>query len=534
MSTTSSEQGRQFTLGGLLRGHAVERPGAPCLTFRGETLTYLDLHQRSSRLANALMSAGLSPGDRVAILARNAPVFYELEFACAKAGTIMVPINWRLSAREVAGVLADAEPRLVLTDAEFADKLPESGSSAPSVIIDLDKQYQSWLQAASATDPERVVAAGDTVLLLYTSGTTGRPKGVMISHHNLFFSERMAREIWRFTADSVNLVGLPLFHIGGIGYGQMALTQGGHTVLLTQPSPEAVVDAITTHRVSHTFLVPAVIQALVDYQGVDDMDMSSLELMVYGSSPISETLLLRAMAVFGCGFTHAYGMTETAGTVITLLPEEHDPGGHQVHRLRSCGRPLPWIEAGLFNPETNQEVPVGEAGEIWIRSEMNTAGYWNKPEETAATLLPDGWLRTGDAAFRDADGYYYIHDRYKDMIISGGENIYPTEIENVLYEHPGIAEAAVVGVPHERWGETPKAIVVARDGASLSEQELIDFVRERLARYKCPTAVAFVSTLPRNASGKILKHELRAQYGASGSAGAHSGTQSGAQSGAQQ
>ncbi len=512
MSTKTGDQDSEFTLGNLLRGYAASRPEAPCLTFQGETLSYGKLNEHSSRVANALISKGLSRGSRVAILARNSPVFYEVEFACAKAGTIMLPVNWRLSAREIAGILKDADPGLVLTDVEFADKLPTSIGSKTLDVIDLDNDYQSWREAASSTDPNLKVDAEDTVLLLYTSGTTGRPKGVMISHHNLSFSERMAREIWRFNADSVNLVALPLFHIGGIGYGQMALTQGGHTVLLTQPSPEALISAITDNRVTHTFLVPAVIQALVDFKGVDAMNMSSLELMVYGSAPISETLLMRAMDVFGCGFTHAYGMTETSGTVITLLPEEHDPGGEHAGRLRSCGRPFPWVEAGLFDPTTSQEVPRGEAGEIWIRSQMNMQGYWNKPEETAATVLPGGWLRTGDAAFRDDDGYYYIHDRYKDMIISGGENIYPTEIENVLYEHPGIAETAVIGIPHERWGETPKAIVVPKTDAELSEPELIEFVRERLARYKCPTSVAFVDALPRNASGKILKHELRAEY----------------------
>jgi long-chain acyl-CoA synthetase len=248
---------------------------------------------------------------------------------------------------------------------------------------------------------------------------------------------------------------------------------------------------------------------LVDAPGVDEMNLKSLQRILYGAAPISEMLLKRAIAVFGCAFNHAYGMTETAGTVVTLAPQDHDPGGPLAHRLRSCGRPVPWAELALINPATGAAVPTGEVGEIRIRSPMNMLGYWRKPAETAATITADGWLCTGDAAYRDADGFVYIHDRYKDMIVSGGENIYPTEIENVLYDHPGVAEVAVIGVPHARWGETPKAFVIARANAQLSEAQLIAFTRSRLASYKCPTSVAFVTALPRNASGKILKRAMR-------------------------
>jgi acyl-CoA synthetase (AMP-forming)/AMP-acid ligase II len=231
--------------------------------------------------------------------------------------------------------------------------------------------------------------------------------------------------------------------------------------------------------------------------------------MIYGASPISETLLLRAMEVFGCGFNHAYGMTETAGTVVTLAPEDHDPGGPHADRLRSCGKPVPWAELGLFDPQSGERVAQGEVGEIWIRSGMTTRGYWNKPAETAAAITADGWYRTGDAADQDAEGYVYIRDRFKDMIVSGAEKVYPTEVENVLYEHPGVAETAVIGVPDPRWGETVKAVVVPAAGVRPTEAELIAFARARLAHYKCPTSVSFVNELPRSASGKILKRELR-------------------------
>ncbi len=488
----------------ILRDHARQRAGAPCLSFADDTLNYGQLHQRSSQLANALLQRGLVAGDRVAVIARNAPVFYELAFACAKAGMIMLPVNWRLSARELGEILEDASPGLVLADEEFAGNLP---NTAPVTI--LDKHFGDWLTRASDTDPGAPIEGDEPMLLLYTSGTTGRAKGVMISHRNMSFTSRMAREVWRFRPASVNLVAGPLFHIGGIGYGMMSLTQGGHTVLLQQPAPNPVLHAIVRYGVTHAFFVPAVIQSLVEAEGVDEMDLSTLELIAYGASPISETLLLRAMTVFGCGFSHAYGLTETSGTVISLPPEAHDPGGVHAERLRSCGLPVPWAEVDLFDPQTDLPVGEGEVGEIRVRSGMNMVGYWNKPQETRATFAEGGWLRTGDAAWRDADGYFYIHDRFKDMIVSGGENIYPTEVENVLYQHPDVAEAAVIGVPHERWGETPKAIVVLRTGSLVVEQDLIGFLRQRLAHYKCPTSVEFVQSMPRSASGKILKRELR-------------------------
>jgi acyl-CoA synthetase (AMP-forming)/AMP-acid ligase II len=490
----------------MLREFALQRADSPCLSHAEETISFGQLHTRSSQLANALLQRALLRGDRVAILARNAPVFYELVFACAKAGLVMLPVNWRLSARELDDILADASPGLVLADAEFAANLPDT---APVVMLDDD--FVAWRNEASGIDPGVPTATADPVLLLYTSGTTGRAKGAMISHRNLSFTSRMAREIWGFGPDSVNLVAGPLFHIGGIGYGMMALSQGGHTVLLPQPAPGPALAAMVRYRVTHAFLVPAVIQSLVEADGVDSMDLSSLQLIAYGASPISETLLLRAMQVFGCGFSHAYGLTETSGTVITLPPEAHDPGGEHVGRLRSCGRPVPWAEVDLFDPLTEHRVREGEVGEIRVRSGMNMVGYWNNPEQTSPAFLPDGWLRTGDAAWRDAEGYYYIHDRFKDMIVSGGENIYPTEVENVLYEHPDIAAAAVIGVPHERWGETPKAVVVLRPDRRIDEVQLITFLRERLAHYKCPTSIEFVPEMPRSASGKILKRELRLQ-----------------------
>ena len=241
-------------------------------------------------------------------------------------------------------------------------------------------------------------------------------------------------------------------------------------------------------------------------------DFSTLEMMAYGASPISTQVLADSLRVFGCGFVQLYGLTETTGAVTGLFPEDHDPGGPRAHLLRSAGKPLWGVEIRIVDAATGSDADVNEVGEIWVRTVQNMKGYWNLPEETAKTILEDGWLRSGDAGYLDAEGFLYIHDRVKDMIVSGGENIYPAEIENVLMAHPAVADAAVIGVPSDRWGESPKALVVRAPGTDPSEQELIDFCRERLARFKCPTSVDWVEALPRNPSGKILKKDLRAPY----------------------
>ena len=490
----------------LLRAHAAQTPDALCLTFAGETLSFAELDQRSSRAANALARQGVNLGDRVALMARNCLVQFDLFFACAKLGAIFLPLNWRLSAREIAGILADGAPALLIVEDDLRSLLAESASLPATIDL---AAYAGWRDAADAADAGRQPAPDDPLLILYTSGTTGAPKGAVLSHGNLSYLARMARELWGFSGSSVNLVAMPLFHIGGIGYAMTGLSQGGHTVLMQQVVPAEIIAAMRDHRVTHGFFVPTVIQMLLDLPGVAGMNLTSLERILYGAAPIGEAVLKRAIEVFGCGFNHAYGMTETAGTVVTLAPEDHDPDGPRAHRLRSCGVPMPWNEVVLIDPSTGEPAATGVVGEIRIRSRVTMLGYWNKPDETAKTITPDGWLCTGDAAYQDADGYLYIHDRFKDMIVSGGENIYPTEIENVLYAHPGVAAVAVIAVPHERWGETPKAFVVARDGTRPTEAELIAFTRTQLAHYKCPSSIAFVSALPQNASGKILKKDMR-------------------------
>jgi long-chain acyl-CoA synthetase len=312
-------------------------------------------------------------------------------------------------------------------------------------------------------------------------------------------------------ADSVNMVVMPMFHIAGLGWATVGLYTGCRSVIVREVLPAEVLRTIEGEGVTHTFVVPAVIQMLLQCPEADTTDFASLRSLSYGASPISAAVLERALAVMGCDFVQMYGLTETTGTIVQLDPKDHDP----VHRpglLRSCGKPFPWVEVRIVDA-SGTDVPTGQVGELWTRSPQNMAGYWNNPAATAEAVTPDGWLRTGDAGYWDSDGYLYLHDRVKDMIVSGGENIYPAEVENAIMRHPDVVDVAVIGVPDERWGEAVKAIVVSAPGEPPPRPEdLIRFCHDQLAGYKCPKTVDFASSLPRNPSGKLLKRELRARY----------------------
>ncbi len=290
------------------------------------------------------------------------------------------------------------------------------------------------------------------------------------------------------------------------------MTQGCHTVVLRDFDPPEVLDALRRYRVTNAFFVPAMLAALCAVPGAADHDYGSLRSIIYGASPITEEALRRAMATFRCPFIQVYGMTETSGAITQLPAADHDPGGSRAHLLRSAGKPFDWVELKIVDPASGAELPAGSVGELWTRSPQNMAGYWNNPAATEETITKDGWLKTGDAGYLDEEGYLFLTDRVKDMIVTGGENVYPIEVENVLAEHPKVADVAVIGVPDERWGETVKAVVVPAPGAALDAAELIEFARQRIAHFKCPTSVDFVDALPRNPSGKILKRELREPY----------------------
>ena len=498
----------------ILRDLAIGRPDAPALTFEGVTRSFADLHDSSSRTAQALRAAGVNAGDRVGILSRNCAECFELLFACSKIGAIYTGINWRLSRQEIVAILADAEPKILFVGESEQSLVPDDSDSPASLAhrINLGSSFDSWRDAHPADDPGHAGSPDETLLLLYTSGTTGLPKGVMLSNRAMSYTPRLAAEAWSMGPDSVNLVAMPMFHIGGCGYGSSTMMVGGHTVLLRDVVPAQVIECIARYRVTHTFFVPTVVQSLLNVPGVERADLSSLKLLMYGAAPMGDVLLTRAMAVLRCDFMQAYGMTETAGTVTVLNPDDHDPDGPNAARLNSVGRPLPWVELRVVDPATLNDAPMGQVGEIWIRTQMNTTGYRNKPAETRETLVEGGWLRTGDAAYLDRDGYVFLFDRFKDMIISGGENIYPAEIENVLNGHPAVLEVGVIGVAHDRWGESPRAVVVLRAGHQASAEDLIGYTRDRLAHYKCPSSVVFAQTLPRNASGKLLKRALRLSH----------------------
>jgi long-chain acyl-CoA synthetase len=517
------------TVAGIIREHGAARPEAVAVVYGDRTLTYGDLDDRSNRLANGLAAEGVASQERVAYLDRNAPEFLDAMFATAKIGAVLCPVNWRLAPAEAAFIVNDSEARVLIVGEELLPMLdemtPELTAIRTVVVVGADPSgrhpsYDGWLAALPATDPglgthAHGVGRDDVAMQFYSSGTTGRPKGVMITNANLFAQIDANNTALRFGSDSVNLVAMPTFHVAGGAWALIGLYNGVPNVLMREVDPAAIIDAIARHGVTHAVLVPAVIQFALMVPGVEDADFSSLEVLVYGASPISEEVLTKAIRTFGCDFLQAYGMTETTGGCVLLPPEDHDPDGPNAHRLRAAGKPGPNTELRVVDAATLIDVPVGEVGEILVRSPQNMKGYWHLPEATAATIIEGGWLRTGDAGYLDEDGYVYIHDRVKDMIISGGENIYPAEVEHALMAHPGIADVAVIGVPHERWGETPKAIVVRATGTDVpgvSEGDVIAFARRRLAHYKCPTSVEFVDVLPRNPSGKILKKDLRAPY----------------------
>jgi acyl-CoA synthetase (AMP-forming)/AMP-acid ligase II len=498
-----------WTLANVLRRLAQQRGEHEAFVFGPRRLTFGELDERSSRVANGLLAAGVEPGDRVAILCPNCCEFFDVIFGVSKAAATLVALNWRLAAPELAAILADAQPSAVIAHPDFAHLLPDDGAWR---TVTLGEEFEAWMGEQSAADPLVPADPDDVMLVLYSSGTTGLPKGIMLTNRNLSYIEVMATQLFRMEPNSVHLIVAPLFHIGGAGTGLTTTMLGGRTVILREVKADEVLETIERERVTHAFFVPAVIQRLIESPDAQKRDLSSLKYIAYGAAPMTESLLTKAIETLGCGFIGCYGMTETAGTVIALPPEEHVAEGPDARLLRSVGRELPWHTVRVTDLETLEEAEPGKVGEIWVRSGMNMKGYFNQPEATASTLVDGGWVRTGDGAYRDEAGYFFLADRIKDMIISGGENVYPAEVENVLASHPDVGEVAVIGVPHEKWGETPKAVVVRRPGSDPTPEELIGFSRDRLARYKCPTSVEFVDELPRNPSGKVLKKELREAF----------------------
>jgi len=522
----------RMTLSSMLRKNAAEHGDRPMFRFEGRTVTWSAFYSRSCTVAQALRAAGVGRGDRVAFLDRNGLEYFEVLFGGALLGAVNVAVNWRLAAPEMAAVVDDARAKVLVVHPDYVGHLADMASGLPSVehvvvigdagsgadaggASDRARRigYEEWLADQPAVDPGDVGEPDDVALQLYTSGTTGLPKGVMLANRNIetAFGDG-AIDTFDIDEHTVSLVAMPLFHIGGSGWAVAGMSRGGTSVILREVDPDELLRLVEAERITHAFVVPAVLMVLLMTPAIERTDLSSLSTIFYGASPVTEDVLVKCMAVFGCRFAQVYGMTETTGAIARLDPEDHDPSGPRRHLLRSAGKPLAGVELRIVDPDTGAETPAGVVGELWTRSGYNMAGYWGKPEETAATLMADGWLRTGDAGYLDEEGYLFLHDRIKDMIVSGGENVYPAEVENVLVAHAGVADAAVIGVPDDRWGETVKGIVVRAPGTEATPEEIIAFCRDRLAHYKCPTSIDFADVLPRNPSGKVLKRELRAPY----------------------
>ncbi|MCV2219144.1 long-chain-fatty-acid--CoA ligase [Thauera sp. Sel9] len=511
------------TLSELIRSRARERGDAPAFVTPARTWRYTDLDAESNRLANGLTALGVGPGDRVGCLTRHTAECICLLLACAKLGAVCAPYNWRLAAGELEYVIGHGEARVLLSDAFMLPTLAQIAMPGVRRILVIDAPdgadaLSAFRAGFPATDSGGPAQPTDTVLQLCSSGTTGLPKGVELTHFGLLEMCGYLRILFGQGCDIVQLNVLPTFHVSGTVNALWTVFEGAMTVAYPEFEPERVLQAIAEHRVRCAFLVPAMMQFLLHSPAIGSADLSSLRTIAYGGSPIGEQLLTEVMQAFGCDMVQVYGATEASGTLTVLSAQDHHPSPERVDLLRSAGKPIAGVELRIVDLESFAEQPEGVVGEVWVRTRTLMKGYFRNDEATreAFPLGRDadgfgGWYRTGDAGYLRG-GYLYIHDRVKDMVISGGENIYPAEVENAVALHPAVAEVAVIGMPDPVWGESVKACVVLRDGAQVSEAELLAFTRERLAHYKCPKSIDFMPELPRNPSGKLLKRMLRQRY----------------------
>ena len=506
------------TIAGIIRTHAKNLSGKVALVQGDRVQTWHELYQRSSQVAQALKAAGVGNQDRVAFLDKNSIEHFEVFYGCAMLNAVSVDINFRLAPPEVAYIVNDSRAKVFVVGPDFVPVLDAIAGELPHtkkiVVIGghpKHESYESWVAGHSPVDPGVNSRPNDVAFQLYSSGTTGRPKGVMLTNDNFLGILPSARDLWGMNEHAINLVAMPLFHIGGSGWATAGQYNGCKSIILRETvDVGGIVKMIGEHRITHAFMVPALLAFTLMVPDIDKADFSSLKLIAYGASPISEQVLAQSLKTFKCEFVQVYGLTETTGVVTMLMHEDHDVDGPRKHLLRSCGKPSMGIELKIVD-EKGKEVAAGDVGEIIIRSKQVMKGYWNMPEETAKSIR-NGWFYTGDAGYKDKEGYVYIHDRVKDMIVSGGENVYPAEVENALMKHPAIQDVAVIGIPDDRWGEVPLAIVVRKAGVEVTEDDIVAFGRTQLAGFKTPKKVAWIDALPRNPSGKILKKDLRAPY----------------------
>ena len=498
---------RLRTLWDVVAYHAETRPDAVALQFGERRTTYDGLVESALQIAARFATQGVGKGARIAYLGKNSDRYFTLLFAAARLGNVLVPLSWRLADDEWRYILADSGAVLLLADEEFLDR-------AQSLAAELGLPAAELIPSGSTTifEGPPLPQAHDVIFQVYTSGTTGRPKGAMLTHRNMLALRApgyRAGLAWFPGSSDTSLAVLPVAHIAGTAYGLFGLYSGGRLVITRDFDPGETLRLIEAEAASHLLLAPAAMRQVLDHPAAGTTDLGSLRFLTYGASPIPEALLKRAMTILGCGFVQMYGMTEAAGGVVALTPEDHASGDPE--RLRSAGRAMPGVEVAIFD---NQDRPLAawQIGEVAIRSDAVMAGYWRQPEATAQSIVGGGWLRTGDLGQLDAHGYLFILDRAKDMIISGGENVYPAEVENAIFGHPEVADVAVIGVPSATWGEEVMAVVVPREGCEPSLEAIAAWARSRIAGFKVPKRLTLVEELPRNAGNKVLRRLLREPF----------------------
>ena len=487
---------QSYALARTLRQHA---PDGTALIHQGRSWTFGQLDQQSGQAAGLLESVGIGPGDRVAILARNGLPAAAAILGVARTGAAVVPVNWRLSAREIGQILDDARPGYLCIESSFRDIGADGISRA--ILPDPTDRIEALPWATSDWVASDLDYSEDAVAVqVYTSGTSGKPKGVLLTNANLARKVTGTKTMWRLTPRSRTLLSTPLFHVGGLSWLLAGLASGATTVLARSAHTQDLLHHLASDEITHAFLVPTQIRGLCE-QIPPHTAFPSVQAVYYGAAPMDPDLRSQAQQLFGPVLHHLYGLSETTGAITEL------PADSALHG--SAGKPYPWVELQIRDIEHGDPVPAGTYGEVWTRSAQNCAGYFENPESTRALFDEDGWLRTGDGGYVDGDGNLYLTDRVKDMIITGGENVFPQEVEDALREHPAVADIAVVGVADRHWGQRVAAAIVPVPGRSIDEQEIIAFGRSELAAYKCPTIIRLYTELPRNATGKVLRRVIR-------------------------
>jgi acyl-CoA synthetase (AMP-forming)/AMP-acid ligase II len=500
-------------------------PEREALVCNGTRLTYLQVQERVNRLANALTDLGVESGQKVAVMALNSHRCIETYYACAKLGAVFVPLNYRAKREELTYMVNNSEASILFVGERYLELIasirPELRGVRHFLCYDARPQgMQNYEDVIARYEPEEVfveVDDNDPTILLYTSGTTALPKGVVLTYLSL--SVYVTNTVGPANPEThdVMMLSVPVYHVAGATAIMSSIWGGRTLVVLPQFEPHAWLEAVQSERVTHSFVVPTMLSRIMDEPDFDKYDLSSLRLLAYGAAPMPYEVVRRAVGVFKCGLMNAYGQTESTSTITYLGPEDHVIEGteeekqRKLERLRSVGRAMEDVQIAIMDPEGNILSP-GQEGEIVAQGARLMTGYWKREEETAEALV-DGWLHTGDVGWMDRDGYVFIIGRTKDLIIRGGENISPGEIETVLEQHPKIEEAAVIGVPHLEWGEEVKAIVVLKPGESATADEIMQYARSRMASFKAPKYVTFVDELPRNYLGKVLKTDLRKLHG---------------------